>query len=191
MCGRYYIEDKDVFDFGELGGDFVVKTAGEIFPSDIVPVMTGPHTFAPMKWGFALSDGKLLINARSETAGTKPMFQEAMTARRCLIPASGYYEWQKVGNRKVKHRFFADNPLYLAACYRPSRCGGPSEFVILTRDATPALAIIHPRMPVIIPENFAVTWLNETAQPMTRPVEALMFEKVEGEIECHSPKVTL
>jgi putative SOS response-associated peptidase YedK len=179
MCGRYYIEDKDVFDFGELDGDFVVKTVGEIFPSDIVPVMMGLQTFAPMKWGFALSDGKLLINTRSETAATKPMFQEAMTARRCLIPASGYFEWQKVGNRKVKHRFFADKPLYLAACYRLSRSGGPSEFVILTRDASPALATIHPRMPVIIPENLAATWLNESLRVMTEAVEVLMFEKVE------------
>jgi putative SOS response-associated peptidase YedK len=146
MCGRYYIEDKDVFDFGEFGSDFVVKTVGEVFPSDIVPVMTGLQTFAPMKWGFALSGGKLLINARSETAATKPMFQEAMTTRRCIIPASGYFEWQKQGNRKVKHRFFADKPLYLAACYRHSRNGGPSEFVILTRAAPP------PPLPPSTPE---------------------------------------
>jgi putative SOS response-associated peptidase YedK len=179
MCGRYYIEDKDVFDFGEFGGDFVVKTAGEVFPSDIVPVMTGLRTFAPMKWGFALSDGKLLINARSETAAIKPMFQEAMTVRRCLIPASGYFEWQKVGNRKVKHRFFADKPLYLAVCYRPSHSVGPSEFVILTRDATPALAAIHNRMPVIIPANLAASWLNESSRAMNDAVEALIFEKVE------------
>jgi putative SOS response-associated peptidase YedK len=179
MCGRYYIEDKDIFDFGELGGDFVVKTVGEIFPSDIVPVMTGLYTFTPMKWGFALSDGKLLINARSETAATKPMFHDAMTARRCLIPASGYFEWKKQGNRKIKHRFFADNPLYLAACYRTSHSGGSSEFVILTRDATPALAAIHPRMPVIIPENLAATWLNESSRAMNEAVDALMFEKVE------------
>lgn len=105
MCGRYYvaIDDDELRIIGEeaerIASSFAappdVKTSGEIFPTDIVPVQFGMERYAPMKWGFINFDRKMIINARSETALDKPMFKKPMLESRCLIPASGYYEWRR------------------------------------------------------------------------------------------------
>jgi putative SOS response-associated peptidase YedK len=138
-----------------------LKTEGEIFPGDTVPVQTGVDCYEPMKWGFAAFDGKLIINARSETAAEKPMFREAMLTRRCLIPASGYFEWKKDGKKKTKYAFHLPNsPLYLAGCFHQEKDSPLPVFVILTRDAVNGLEEIHDRMPVIIPEERIIDWFS-------------------------------
>ena len=147
MCGRYYIE----IDEAELReiisevekkteiyqGELNLKTSGEIFPTDIVPVQVGINEYLSMKWGFVAFNGRPVINARSETALSKPMFQENMLLRRCLIPASGYYEWQKSGSKKIKHQLYVpQSPIYFAGCYRQEENSAIFNFVILTQQAT-------------------------------------------------------
>ena len=110
MCGRYYIEidERELRQIADEiekktkgpPGQMTLKAGGEVFPTDVVPVQTGINQYLPMKWGFVGFDGKPMINARSETALEKPMFRQSMLERRCLIPASGYYEWQKTGKAK-------------------------------------------------------------------------------------------
>ncbi|MFR3409695.1 MAG: SOS response-associated peptidase family protein [Christensenellales bacterium] len=114
MCGRFFLADSD--NSGELRGIIdqlnrrgaTVKT-GEIFPTDTVPVLANNRNRRvvpfPMQWGYTLPDGRLLINARSETAGEKPLFQDAMRQHRCLIPATDYFEWEKRGRgeNQVRH----------------------------------------------------------------------------------------
>ena len=111
MCGRYYVEiDED--ELREIGaeadrlanafpggipGEIPLKLHGEMFPTNVVPVQTGRSRYVPMKWGFVSYDKKTIINARSETALQKPMFKKPMLENRCLIPASGYYEWKRGG----------------------------------------------------------------------------------------------
>lgn len=109
MCGRFFLADNG--NSGELRGIIdqlnrrgaTVKT-GEIFPTDTVPVLANNRNRRvmpfPMQWGYTLPDGRLLINARSETAGEKPLFQDAMRQHRCLIPATNYFEWEKRGREK-------------------------------------------------------------------------------------------
>lgn len=112
MCGRFFLADSD--NSGELRGiidqlnrrGVTVKT-GEIFPTDTVPVLANNRNRCvmpfPMQWGYTLPDGRLLINARSETAGEKPLFQDAMRQHRCLIPATNYFELEKRGREKIKY----------------------------------------------------------------------------------------
>ena len=117
---------------GSSGGDFtrILKTAGEIRPTDIVPVLapdrSGNAAVYPMQWGFRLPPrgktarseaaagtdpaiGMLLVNARSETAADKPAFRDAWASRRCIIPASCYYEWEhytdKRGRKKTGRKY--------------------------------------------------------------------------------------
>ncbi len=188
MCGRYYIELSDPeleriarhFEGTSNGRDPVprLKTQGEIFPSDIVPVQTGVESYQAMQWGFKGYGNQLVINARSETALEKPMFREAMRLRRCLIPASGYYEWQAVDKRKLRYQFFLpQGPLFLAACYRQEQDSPLPVFVILTRDAAPGFSHIHQRMPVIIPRDRMGAWLLESADAMKDPLTDVLFQK--------------
>lgn len=189
MCGRYYIEidEKDLQEIvnevekktQEYPEQIALKTGGEIFPTDIVPVQTGIGRYQPMKWGFVGFNGKPVINARSETALQKPMFQKPMLERRCLVPASGYYEWQRNGSRKIKYQFYIPgSSMYFAGCYRQEKNSPLLNFVILTKDAVSGLAAIHDRMPVIIPQSHIGTWLHDGHVALEHAVRELRFEAV-------------
>jgi putative SOS response-associated peptidase YedK len=189
MCGRYYIEidEKELREIAnevekntrDYPGQMSFKTSGEIFPTDIVPVQTGVGEYQPMKWGFSGFDKKLVINAKSETALQKPMFQESMLERRCLIPASGYYEWKKAGSKKIKYQFFIPKtPMFLAGCWRQEKDSPFHTFVILTRPAVKTFEEIHDRMPVIIPQSQMRTWLYDSSDAMAVALTELSFEKV-------------
>jgi putative SOS response-associated peptidase YedK len=180
MCGRFYIEKDDPTEellkiiaeierkLKDVPDGLQIKQ-GEIFPTDIVPVITNSkmHTVEPfaMKWGFSKFGGTgVVINARSETAMEKSMFRQAMMERRCLIPASNYFEWQTAEGKKVKHAIRdPESPLlYMAGCYRWEKDSKLPLFVILTRDAAPGIAYIHSRMPVILPKAAREAWLSDT-----------------------------
>ncbi len=174
MCGRYYIASEDSNEelkklIDELNRRENEEKAnfktGEVFPGDNALVMCMNKKLVPrpfvMKWGFAQKDGKLLINARSETAPDKQMFRDLIGCRRALIPASGYYEWEKNGKTRTKYALSTeDNMLFLAGLHRPQSSAGAHEFVILTRDAAPGIQFIHNRMPVAFSVKEAQAWLN-------------------------------
>ena len=112
MCGRYYIESEDstlellaIIDEVNRKSKAGPVKMGEIFPTDVAPVIANNRSqkqaaFA-MRWGYSMGDDRRpIINARSETAASKPMFNDGMVHRRCLVPASYYYEWQvRMGRR--------------------------------------------------------------------------------------------
>ena len=190
MCGRYYIEtDDDIMRdiYRETVGNIrpellpLLKDGGEIYPTNVVPIRIKERHEA-MKWGFARYDGKgQIINAKSETAMEKPMFSKAMRERRCLIPASGYYEWKNENGKKIKHAFCRPNSpiLYLAGCYRLEKDSPFPVFVVLTREATPLLAEIHDRMPVIIPQRHIQDWLHGSPDIMHETLTDLRIKKVQ------------
>lgn len=176
MCGRYHIDEKGLPDELERIIDELnrkktpegLKTSGEIFPTDIVPVLANSRKqdvqpFA-MRWGYTFPNNKPIINARSETAATKPMFKDGMLQRRCLIPASNYFEWEKRDGQRIKYaiRPAHTNMLYLAGIYHLENHDGlvVPTFTILTREAAPGIAFIHHRMPVIMPGEYTSDWLN-------------------------------
>ena len=113
-----------------------------------------------MKWGYQLPDGKLIFNARSETAAQKAMFSDGMRQRRCLVPADSYYEWQKTGQGKLKYEIAPADAIgfFLAGIYRIEQ--GRPVFTILTKDPAESIAFIHNRMPVILPNEAMSDWLN-------------------------------
>lgn len=149
-----------------------VKT-GEVGPGDQAAVVAmnrrlEPTAFA-MRWGYRLSNGKLVFNTRSETAEEKPLFSDGMTRRRCLVPAECYYEWEQRPEGKQKYAIAPREAegFYLGGIYRLE--GSSPVFSVLTREPVEEIAFIHDRMPVIIPEELKADWLN----PRYRGVELL------------------
>lgn len=184
MCGRYHLERDDasleeIMALLQRGGAKQMKTSGEIAPTDTVPVIARnrrgePGVFA-MRWGYA-TDGGLVINARSESAHTKALFADGMKQRRCLIPASHYYEWEQRGKERIRYaiRPTGSGLVYLAGLYRLCDVKGSAEFVILTRDAAQDVAFIHPRMPVMLPGQTHASWLNPQVDGRAALDEALL-----------------
>ena len=170
MCGRYYIAEDDAAEELRQIIEAVnrrntdVKTGGEICPGDTVPVLANSPSLQPgayaMRWGYTLPDGKLLFNARSETAAEKAIFKDGMTQRRCLIPATCYFEWEHRGREKIKYAIAPEGSqmLYLAGIYRKE--GNRAACTILTREPAESIAFIHNRMPVILPAKAVRDWLN-------------------------------
>jgi len=174
MCGRYYIADEDTpedlmriieeVNRRSSGNAVAVKTRGEVFPTDTVPVVANSRSLHPasfaMKWGYTLPDGKPIINARSETAAQKVMFKDGMLQRRCLIPATNYFEWEKRDDRKIKYAIqpTGSRIMYMAGIYRMEQ--GKPVFSILTREPAPSIEFIHNRMPVILRPDIISDWLN-------------------------------
>ena len=177
MCGRYNIAEVDpeirlagyVAEAQRRADSLYVRLTarGEVRPTNIAAVIAPnardrrPAAF-PMKWGFIHPHrGMLVFNTRSETAAEKPLFVTSIDDRRCLIPASCYYEWQKADGRKIKHAIKPkDEPLYMAGLYIRSSKERLPSFSILTMDAADGIKDIHARMPVMIPQSRIAAWLS-------------------------------
>ena len=140
----------------------------------------------PLLWGFPGFDkGKLLINARAESVKERPAFADSFAERRCVLPAAGFYEWDRK-KEKVIFTVPESKILYLAGIYRPY--GQENRFVILTREANASMAPVHDRMPLILSRGEIGPWVrgrNEADDilakglPMLRaerPYEQLTFE---------------
>jgi len=177
MCGRMYIEPED--PTGELHSILAtlrfkneieaisVKLSGEIFPSNIIPVIIevqgSEQAAVPMKWGFPRFDSKgLIINARSETATIKPTFRQSAKNMRCIIPVSYYFEWQSKEKEKIKYSLRPSNGslAYIAGLYKIDSHSGGQVFTVLTRQADDKISFIHDRMPVILPKQLIYEWLS-------------------------------
>lgn len=199
MCGRYRIDDghesielHDIID--EVNRRVVVepvKTSGDVFPTDVVPVVASDRKMEPaafaMQWGYTLPNGRRVINARSETAQDRPLFRDGMLGRRCAVPATNYYEWQRVGGaRKDKYAIRpADGGLfYMAGIYRIE--SGRPVFSILTREPADSIAFIHDRMPVILPSALVGDWIDprrSAGEILERAVLDVAAERERGEAE--------
>ena len=176
MCGRYYIAEEDqaeelrrIIDEANRRSKEAVKT-GEVCPTDLAAVVAnnrnGDKASFAMRWGYKLPKG-LLINARSETAADKPLFKDGMERRRCLVPASWYFEWEKRGKTKIKYAIAPESAgmIYLAGIYRKEPDAGTAAFVILTRPVAQSIAFIHDRMPAILSVELSRAWLDPHNDP--------------------------
>ena len=139
----------------------------------------GARAIALLRWGLVPSwardatIARRLINARSETVHNKPSFRSAFRSRRCLVPANGWFEWQKTGRGKQPYYLTpADgSPLSFAALWErwDPRSGPLETFTIITTPASPELEDIHHRQPAIIEPRWFSTWLDPLA-----PLQALL-----------------
>ncbi len=171
MCGRFYI-DEEIYTDARTFADRIAGSpgAGRTLPSDVYPDQTAPILaedgkdilLSDMRWGFPRQRQKgLYINARAETALTKPTFKDSVRYRRCTIPARHFYEWDP---EKNKVTFLKENgdPLYMAGFY--DLYDEENRFVILTTEANASVRPVHPRMPLILEREEVKPWLFSEAE---------------------------
>lgn len=180
-----------------LGNDLPEVPDYNICPTDSVSVVSnegGGRRLGAMRWGFlpawarSETDGPLLINARAESIAEKPAFREAARARRCLIAASGFYEWTKdeAGNRLPWYFSRADGaPLAFAGVWQGWERNGAAlrTCAVVTCAANRAASAVHHRMPVILEPGDWGKWLGEEghgAALLMRPAgeDVLRFHRV-------------
>ena len=183
MCGRYSLTTPgdhlvEVFDVPPVTFDY--RERYNIAPSQDVPVVATDRRGTRMgllRWGLvpAWADppatGSRMINARAESLLDKPSFKGAAVARRCLVPADGFYEWAKEGGRNVPHWIHSPDrePMGLAGIWERWHSGGPApvySMAIITVDANQGIQHLHHRMPAIVPAADRKAWLD-TGTPIT------------------------
>lgn len=180
MCGRYMITSPfqamaDLFE-ATLEHAGVDAPRLNVSPTQSVPVVRaddgGGRRIVAMRWGFlphwykTPADGPLLINARAETLAEKPAFRAAARARRCLIPADGFYEWKAEGRAKVPHVIRAADGGLIAFAGVWQDWTAPdgtsrATCTIVTCAANATLEAVHHRMPVVIAAADTALWLGE------------------------------
>lgn len=167
MCGRYYVDDETAKEIERIvrNLDNRLKTAkvqGEIYPTNNVMVLQADNDNAilcDMIWGFPQYQGKgVIFNARSETALEKRTFASSAKQRRCIIPAKGFYEWDKSKNKISFER--PDRQVMLFAGIW-NTYGLDNRVAILTTEANDSMERIHDRMPLIMEQNEIDTWLYD------------------------------
>lgn len=208
MCGRFSLTlpaDAMAQLFDALPSNALPEVPNyNICPTNLVHAV---HTqerqrrLVAMRWGFlphwykTENDGPLLINARAETIAEKPAFKAACRERRCLIPATGFYEWTKddAGNRLPWYIHPADaDVLAFAGIWQDWERDGVAHrtCAIVTTGANATMSAIHHRQPVTLhPDDWAL-WLGEdghgAATLMTAPPEdALVFYRVDPEVNSN------
>lgn len=180
MCGRFTqkAERKTVEKefIVKIGDDKLFRTSYNIAPTQLVGAIRTVEDireYANLKWGLIPSWSRddsfaaKLINARAETLAEKPSFRDAYKKRRCLIPASGFYEWERTADGKQPHYFYLkDKEVFgFGGLWEEWKDRDSGELVetctIITTEANAVLRPIHERMPVIIGENNYEKWLDE------------------------------
>lgn len=218
MCGRYRLSRRK-----QLVAEYFDAIAGEdewnprynIAPTQPVPVIrrnprTDVREWSLLRWGLIPSwatdpgIGARMINARSETVGATASFREPFRSQRCLIPADGFYEWQRNGKDKQPYCFeVSDGGLFAFAGlwdrWTDTRGQAVESCSILTTAANPLLQEIHNRMPVILQPDDYNSWLDSGGHDTKRvstllvpyagsmrryPVSARLNHVQNDDVEC-------
>ena len=177
MCGRFALKEnpKKLGEYFQLTGDLEFLPSWNIAPSSRICSVTadaeGNRHLHKMRWGLIpswakdVTIGNKLANARGETVAEKPSFRSAFKHRRCLIPASGFYEWKTESG--IKYPWYvslkSSSPLAFAGLWEiwHPEDGGPIESCcIITTAANSLMEPIHDRMPVILTPDQWATWLS-------------------------------
>lgn len=201
MCGRFTLRTplNVLIEQFELAEAASLRPRFNIAPTQTVAVVRQPsgtsaRHLSLLRWGLVpawaqdLRIGARLINARAETVAEKPAFRAAFKSRRCLIPADGYYEWQKTGARKQPYfiRLQDDRPFALAGLWERwsgSEGDPPLETcTIITTAANGTTASIHDRMPAILAQDDYSLWLDPDLQD--RPALEQLLRPFDAQPMC-------
>ena len=148
----------------------------------VVACAEGRAVVRPMRWGFMPHGGRpgakpnLLANARSETVTQLPAFRKAVAARRCLVPANGFYEWLSTGPVKLPYLFTlkGEVPFAFAGIWDPPTDVLPETYCILTTQPNELVAKVHTRMPVLLTAETMPDWIGE--EPLAPEDLARLFK---------------
>jgi putative SOS response-associated peptidase YedK len=175
MCGRYMVtaQRKQIaahFAAQDTAPDDTTPTV--VAPSQTAPVVTAARKLETMRWGLRPTwepeSGRsvLLINARAETLAQKPAFQHLLERQRCLVPANGFFEWEKLPGghkRPVCYRLRQRGLFAFAGLWEQQHAATGQTihaFTIITTAANEAVRVVHDRMPVLLPLEAAAAWLD-------------------------------
>jgi putative SOS response-associated peptidase YedK len=190
VCGRYAINASGQ----QLADTFELTLSGElerrynVAPGQIAPVVRedeGGRALMPLRWGFdgGSTPGRTIINARLETAGERPSFRDALARRRCLVPATGFFEWRRQPSGRAPYYLqVIGAPIFaMAGLWSPlaqADATASRAFVVLTTEPNELVASIHDRMPVILPREAWATWLGpqllseDELRRLAQPIDA-------------------
>jgi putative SOS response-associated peptidase YedK len=190
MCGRFTLEPTASFyERFEITNRLDAITARyNIAPGQRVPVVIAhsPNQVVLMRWGLIphwAKDEKSsykMINARIETLTQKPSYRGLLARNRCLVPASGYYEWkaEERGNTKIPYYIHPSSGSFVAFAGLFDSWTNPKgeelqTFTIVTKDADEEMARLHNRMPVVLAREDEQAWLDPDITAPTQAVEIL------------------
>jgi putative SOS response-associated peptidase YedK len=179
VCGRYRLSRrKQIIEeyFDSASGDEDWSPRHNIAPTQPVPVIRqNPkepvRELSLVRWGLIpswatdSSSSAKMINARSETAATKPAFRDALKSRRCLVPADGFYEWQRTGKTRQPYCFEVDEGQLFAFAgiwdrWKDASDNAVETCSILTTTPNTVTSPVHDRMPVILDPDGYDLWLD-------------------------------
>ena len=192
MCGRFTLTTPP----SVLARELEVEVPPDLAPrynaapgQDVATVWRragGPRALRQRRWGLVplwARDPRIgvrLVNARAETAATRPAFRDALRLRRCLVPADGFYEWAASGRgpRQPYHIAFADQTVFaIAGLFERWRAEDGSwleSCVLLTVPPNATIQPLHDRMPAILPRSAWAPWLDPEQRDPARALELLV-----------------
>ena len=204
MCGRYVIEGttelSERFQLRQIPADLFPEMATyNAAPTQLLPVIVeeaGERVALSMQWGllprWQRKDGKpgiAPINARAETLFEKPMFRGLTKHKRCIVPASGFYEWRQTGGRKQPYYITSDDGEFwgFAGLYDETHAednDAAGSFTIITTTANPLLSSLHERMPVILRRDDEGDWISADLED-PHEVEQFLLPYPEEEMQVY------
>ena len=171
MCGRYQFSARQSDDLLRIAQDLQRRNGenaqqplpdGDVRPAQRAPVLVcrgGKVVSELQTWGLPGPNGRLIINARAETVTQKSLFRRSIAARRCVVPATAFYE--RDAARRAYTFSLPDSPLWLAGIY--DNVDGEDRFVILTTAPNASVSPIHDRMPLTLERSDIRPWLTDPA----------------------------
>lgn len=179
-----------------------LKARYNIAPSQVVVAVRRferDRVLSGLKWGLVpswakdVAIGNRMINARAESIAEKPSFRSAFKSRRCIIPASGFYEWQRTTDKSAKQPFYfklKDKPVFGFAGLWEQRVDAATNDVletctIITTEANETLAPVHDRMPVILKSEDYELWLDDKVKDAAQ-LEKLLKPFPADEMTAHA-----